>query len=202
MERRGYRAFIPFFLGVPNQGGAPPDPNTTGPTGQVNTNAPGITTSPTDFPLNGKEAIFIFANMDGSISAWNGGANATIVTSVAGASFTGLAIANDQTGASFIYAADQNSGNIVVFNSQWAMTGNLTDPNGLPAGFNAFNVQNINGLLYATYTNQSIPSGGIVDVFKPDGTFVKRLIDDQSGKWLDNPWGLTMAPAEFRQVRR
>jgi hypothetical protein len=163
----------------------------------VNTNAPGITTSPTDFPLNGKEAVFIFANMDGSISAWNGGASATIMTSVAGASFTGLAIANDQGGASFLYAADQNSGNIVVFNSQWAMTGTLTDPSGLPAGFNAFNVQNINGLLYATYTNQSIPSGGIVDVFRPDGTFVNRLIDDQAGTWLDNPWGLTIAPASF-----
>jgi hypothetical protein len=135
--------------------------------------------------------------MDGSISAWNGGPHATIVTSVPGASFTGLAIANDQTGASFIYAADQNSSNVVVFNSQWAATGSLTDPNGLPAGFNAFNVQNINGLLYATYTNQSIPSGGIVDVFKPDGTFVNRLIDDQAGKWLDNPWGLTMAPSTF-----
>jgi len=120
----------PFFFGVPNQGGAPPDPNTTGPTGQVNTDAPGITTSSTDFPLNGNEAVFIFANMDGSISAWNGGPHATIVTSVAGASFTGLAIANDQKGASFIYAADQKSGNIVVFNSHWAMTGDLTDPNG------------------------------------------------------------------------
>ena len=165
----------------------------------MNTNAPGITTSPTDFPLNGKEASFIFANMDGSISAWNGGPNATIMTSasVAGASFTGLAIANDKTGASFIYAADQNSGNVFVFNSQWAMTGQLTDPNGLPAGFNAFNVQNLDGLLYVTYTNQSIPSGGIVDVFKPDGTFVNRLINDQSGAWLDNPWGLTIAPQGF-----
>jgi uncharacterized protein (TIGR03118 family) len=193
----GAPSVIPAAFGIPNLGGAPPDPNSTGPTGQVNTNAPGITTSPTDFPLNGKEAIFIFANMDGSISAWNGGPHATIATSVAGASFTGLAIANDQTGASFIYVADQNSGNVLVFNSQWAKTGSLTDPNGLPAGFNAFNVQNINGLLYATYTNQSIPSGGIVDVFKPDGTFVDRLIDDQAGRWLDNPWGLTIAPQTF-----
>jgi uncharacterized protein (TIGR03118 family) len=182
---------------IPNLNGAPPDPNNTGPAGQVNTNAPGITTSASDFPLNGKEANFIFANLDGSISAWNGGPQATIIPSVAGASFTGLAIANDQTGAAFIYAADQNSSSILIFNSQWTSTGSLTDPNGLPAGFNAFNVQNINGLLYATYTNQSIPSGGIVDVFKPDGTFVNRLIDDQSGKWLDNPWGLTLAPPSF-----
>ena len=116
------------------------------------------------------------------------------MASVAGASFTGLAIANDQTGAAFIYAADQNSGNVLIFNSQWKMIGKLTDPNGLPAGFNAFNVQNLNGLLYVTYTNQSVPSGGIVDVFKPDGTFAGRVINDPTGKWLDNPWGLAIAP--------
>jgi uncharacterized protein (TIGR03118 family) len=192
----GAFGIVPVFFGVPNQGGAAPD-DTNGPTGQVNTSAPGITTSSTDFPLNGKKAAFIFANMDGSISAWNGGPHATIMATVAGASFTGLAIANDKTGAAFLYAADQNSGNIDVFNSQWKMTGTLTDPNGLPAGFNAFNVQNLNGLLYATYTNQSIPSGGVVDVFKPDGTFQGRLIDDPTGVWLDNPWGLAIAPASF-----
>jgi uncharacterized protein (TIGR03118 family) len=194
----GAPTILPFFFGVPNQGGAAPSA-TNGPTGQVNTKAPGITTSSSDFPLNGKEAAFIFANMDGSISAWNGGPHSTIVVPAAGASFTGLAIANDQTGAAFLYAADQNSHDVLVFNSHWTMTGKLTDPNGLPSGFNAFNVQNLGGLLYVTYTNQSVPSGGIVDVFKPDGTFVNRLIDDPTGKWLDNPWGLTIAPAGFGQ---
>jgi uncharacterized protein (TIGR03118 family) len=194
----GAASVIPVAFGIPNQGGAPPNADTTGPTGQVNTNAPGITTDPkNDFQLKGKEAAFIFANMDGSISAWNGGANATIVVPAAGASFTGLAIANDQHGASFLYAADQNSGNVDIFNSTWTMTGTLTDPKGLPAGFNSFNVQNLGGKLFVTYTDQSIPSGGIVDVFKPDGTFDGRLINDPTGKWLDNPWGLTIAPASF-----
>jgi uncharacterized protein (TIGR03118 family) len=192
----GAPSVIPVAFGIPNLGGAPPNLATNGPTGQVNTNAPGITTSSTDFPLNGKEANFIFANLDGSISAWNGGAHATIVASVPSASFTGLAIANDRTGASFLYAADQNSGNVFVFNSKWAKIGELTDPVGLPAGFTAFNVQNISGLLYVTYTNQSIPAGGVVDVFTPDGTG-SRLISDPAGNWLDNPWGLTLAPQSF-----
>ncbi len=198
---QGAVSVVPVSFGVPNQGGAAPNAATNGPTGQVNTKAPGITTSPGDFPLSGKGASFIFANMDGSISAWNGGPHATIVASVPGASFTGLAIANDQTGAAFIYAADQNSGNVDVFNSQWQMVGKLTDPKGLPAGFNAFNVQNLNvngeQTLFVTYTNQRIPSGGIVDEFKPDGTFIDRLINDPKGKWLDNPWGLTIAPPSF-----
>ena len=47
------------------------------------------------------------------------------MASVPGASFTGLAIANTRFGASYLYAADQNSGNVDVFNSQWKMVGKL-----------------------------------------------------------------------------
>ncbi len=208
----------PLIVNIPNQNNAPADSAANGPTGQVTPRAPGINpTNATDFQvvgLNGgpsHQASFIFANMDGSISAWAGGnsgtpianTTATIVANVAGASFTGMAIANNPAaavnGASGIqiYAADQNSGKVDVFNTSWAQVGTITDPHGLPKGYTAFNVQNLNGLLYVTYTNQSIPSGGIVDVFKPDGTFVSRLINDPAGKWLDNPWGLTIAPQSF-----
>jgi uncharacterized protein (TIGR03118 family) len=106
-------------VGVTNQGNAPPNPNqNNGPTGQVSTTAPGITTSATaDFQLNGARAAFVFANLDGSISAWNGGASSTIVATVAGASFAGLPIGNSSSGPE-LYAADQNSNNIDVFNSK------------------------------------------------------------------------------------
>ncbi len=80
-------------VGIPNLGGALPSDN-NGPTGQVNTSAPGIVTGASDFPVNGSKAAFIFANLDGSVSAWNGGANATITASTIGASYTGLAIGN------------------------------------------------------------------------------------------------------------
>jgi uncharacterized protein (TIGR03118 family) len=192
----GAVSIIPVAFGIPNLKGAAPSA-ANGPTGQVNTKAPGITTNPTDFLLNGKEAAFIFANMDGSISAWNGGPHATIKAHVSGASFTGLAIADDATGTPFLYAADQHSNIVFVFNSNWQVTGELSDPNGLPAGFSTFNVQNLQGKLYVTYTNQSVPSGGVVDVFEPDGTFDGRLINDPNGFWLDNPWGLAIAPASF-----
>jgi hypothetical protein len=47
--------------------------------------------------------------------------------------------------------------NIEVFSSQWQLTRvKFTDPNGLAAGFNAFIVQNLNGLLYVTYTSLTI----------------------------------------------
>jgi uncharacterized protein (TIGR03118 family) len=183
-------------VGVPNEGGAAPN-QFNGPTGEVSTGAPGITTSTSDFSLNGKEASFIFANLDGSISAWNGGANATIEATVANASFTGLAIGN-AGGAAFIYAADQNSPNVDIFNSKWQMTGSFTDPN-LPSGYTAFNVQNINGILYVTFVNPNNPIGGIVDEFTTSGAFITRLITDVGGAHLDTPWGLAIAPTGWGQ---
>ena len=193
-----------LVVGVTNQGNAAPS-SANGPTGQVSPTAPGITTSSTaDFLLNGAQASFIFDNLDGSISAWNGGASSTIEANVAGASFTGLAIGNTSTGAAQLYAADQNSGNIDVFNSQWTMTGSFTDPNfsSFPSGYAAFNVQTlmVNGTqtLFVTYANQAT-SGGIVDEFTTNGTFIKTLIDDPTGQHLNSPWGLAIAPASWGQ---
>ena len=126
------------------------------------------------------------------------------MATVAGASFTGLAIGNTSTGAAQLYAADQNSGNIDVFNSKWQMTGTFTDPNfaKFPAGYAAFNVQNlsVNGTptLFVTYANQST-SGGIVDEFTTNGTFIKTLINDTAGAHLNSPWGLAIAPAGWGQ---
>jgi uncharacterized protein (TIGR03118 family) len=180
--------------GVANVGNAPPS-DANGPTGAVSTAAPGIATGATDFPVNGGEAAFIFDNLDGSISAWRGGmTSSTIVASVSGASFTGLAIGNTSTGAPQIYAADQNSGNVNVFNNQWASIGTLTDPN-LPSGFTAFNVQNINGTLFVTYANPNNPLGGIVDEFSTNGALLERLITDPAGTHLQTPWGIALAPA-------
>ena len=94
------------------------------------------------------------------------------------------------------YAADQNSPNVYVFNSSWTKIGTLTGPS-LPAGFTAFNVQNINGTLIVTYANPKNPLGGVVDEFTTDGTFITRLINDAAGAHLDTPWGLALAPSNF-----
>jgi uncharacterized protein (TIGR03118 family) len=185
---------------IPNDGGAPPSV-ANGPTGQVSTGAPGVTTLATDFQVNGAKAAFIFANLDGSISAWRGGLpnnTAIIRTTVAGASFTGLAIGNTSGGAARIYAADQNSGNVYVFDGNWQNVGTFTDPN-LPAGFTAFNVQNVNGKLFVSYANPNNPLGGVVDEFTTDGTFVSTVSSDAAAVHLDSPWGLALAPAGWGQ---
>lgn len=184
--------------GIVNEGNAAPSP-ANGPTGQVSTAAPGITTVATDFPVTGSKAAFIFDNLDGSISAWRGGLTSSVIeATVAGASFTGLAIGNPTPGVSQIYAADQNSNGIDVFNSAWQLQGAMVDPS-LPAGFTAFNVQNINGVLFATYANPNNPLGGFVDEFSTSGAFIQRLISDPSGTHLDSPWGVALAPAGWGQ---
>ena len=92
-----------------------------------------------------------------------------------------------------VYAADQNSTHVDIFNSQFNKIGTLAaPPQGIPAGFNAFNVQNIGGTLYVTYANPNNPIGGVVDAYTTDGTFIKRLIDDPTGIHLDTPWGITL----------
>jgi uncharacterized protein (TIGR03118 family) len=184
--------------GIQNIGNAAPSA-ANGPTGQVSTSAPGVTTGATDFQVNGGKASFIFDNLDSSISAWRGGQTSSIITAtVTGASFTGLAIGNTSGGAAQIYAADQNSGNVDVFNTLWQQVGALTDP-GLPAGFTAFNVQNIGGSLYVTYANPNQALGGIVDKFNTDGTTMTRVITDTAGTHLQSPWGIALAPAGWGQ---
>ena len=82
-----------FTVNIPAHG-------SPGPTGQVANGRHRASTS--DTGGNGKPANFIFANLNGSISAWNGDPTLTQAftqTSVAGASFTGLAINQADTDA-------------------------------------------------------------------------------------------------------
>ena len=74
-------------------GGAGP----VGPTGQVNNNNP----SPSSFPVtgaggDGATAHFIFANLNGTISAWDTGSTAFIQVTTPGANYSGLAIVRRQ----------------------------------------------------------------------------------------------------------
>ena len=209
----GVPSMVPRVVSVPNQGGAPPSPppaEINGPTGQVSTSASGITTAATDFNFSSGgstgKAAFIFANLDGSISAWKSPSTpASIVATVPGASFTGLAIGNSSSGPQ-IYAADQNSSKIYVFNSQFHQVGSFSDPNSaslLAQGYKAFNVQNltVNGVqtLFVTYANQAT-SGGVVDEFTTNGTFIKTLINDTGpNPTLAAPWGLALAPSNWGQ---
>ena len=105
----------------------------SGPTGQVFNSTTGFELSP-----GGNRAIFLFANLNGTISGWNPAESATsaVVKVMDSAVFTGLALGTSAAG-SFLYAADNAGGGIRVFDSAFATTslvGSFVDP-GLPSGF-------------------------------------------------------------------
>jgi uncharacterized protein (TIGR03118 family) len=152
-------------------------------------------------------APFIFATLQGQISAWSPTVDAThaftiVDDSAAGDSFTGLAISS---GGDMIYATDFKHGMVVTLDGTFApvaTTGGFVDPS-LPAGYAPFGIQQIGGKIYVTYAQQDTTTGrskagaglGLVDVFDQQGSLQQHLVGP--GGALDAPWGLAMAPANF-----
>jgi uncharacterized protein (TIGR03118 family) len=183
------------LVAIPTTAGGP-----QGPTGQVSNSNP--SSFPVDFGGNGNSAHFIFANLNGTISAWDTGTTAYVQATTPGAVYTGLTINTAQTR---IYAANgAGTGSVDVFGGSFApvnVAGAFADPN-LPLGYVPFNVQDIGGKVYVTYApagraNQIAATAGmgIVDVYSEDGTLQKRLIS--TGGALASPWGLALAPKGF-----
>lgn len=173
------------------------------PTGAV------FNSTPSDFVIAAKKqkSRFIFANEDGTISAWSSG-DATVTVadrSSQDAVYKGLAIGNDG-GANFLYATNFKGAKIDVFDSHFNyVTGKpFIDPF-IPAGFAPFNIKNINGYLFVTYAKQLLPDKedddkgpgrGYVDIFTTSGMLVKRFASQGT---LNSPWGITLAPDDFGQ---
>ena len=187
---------VALTVAIPKVGNGP-----QGPTGQVNNGNP----SPTSFPVNGGgnggSAHFIFANLNGTISAWDTGPTAFIQVTIPGAVYTGLAINGAQTR---LYAADTAGGKIDAFDSSFAPVNFGADAfvnPALPDGLVPFNVQEIGGNVYVAYApagrpaQQNAPLGaGAVAIFDEDGNFITQLI---TGSRLAAPWGMTLAAAGF-----
>jgi uncharacterized protein (TIGR03118 family) len=172
-----------------------------GPTGQVHNDT-------ASFLVNGTPATFIYANLNGTISAWNesAGTTAQVMAAPAGAAYQGLDMESTPSG-DFLYAANARQGRIDVFDRSFVLTSlgptAFVDPL-LPAGLVPFNVEDVGGDLYVAYApagapaaRQSAPRGaGAVAVFDTSGNFIKQLI---SGGKLASPWGITQAPSSFGQ---
>jgi uncharacterized protein (TIGR03118 family) len=188
---------FPLTVAIPTTATGP-----QGPTGQVynGTSSFGL--------ANGNPALFIFANLNGTISAWNDGTTATTEATTPGAVYTGLAIGSNSQG-NFLYAVDNKTGTINVFDGSFKPVslgkggfGTFTDPN-LPSGLVPFNVQNVNGQLYVTYApvghiaqTMATPGEGAVAIFDTSGNFIRQLT---AGGPLASPWGVAMAPSSFGQ---
>jgi uncharacterized protein (TIGR03118 family) len=180
------------------------DSGPQGPTGQVaNTNASSFLVANGG---NNAPANFIFANLNGTISAWNSGPTAFVqVPAAMGASYTGLAINRAQTQ---LYAANSAGpgGSVDVFNSSFAKVGTIATPAAISAlNLVPFNVQTLsNGDLAVTYAPPGRPAQiaanpatgpavGAVAIFNESGTLVQTILGGQ----LAAPWGITLAPASF-----
>ena len=175
----------------------------TGIVGNISTNATDFTITEDD---RSGQSIFIFATLDGTISGWNpavglvnpttGATHATIGVdrSNAGAVYTGLAIATNQQGQTFLYAADGGPNRRVdMFDGTFAFVKSFSDPR-IPKKFTTYGIQAINGEIWVTFTPLNKAQSGFVDVFATDGTLLRH---DAIHGPLHSPWGIALAPADF-----
>ena len=194
-----------FTVNIPTTGTGP-----QGPTGQVSN------TNPSSFNLTAGDemsAAFIFADLNGTISAWNAslgtnGSTAHIEVTTPGAVYTGLAVNEAHT---MLYAADTSGGTIDVFNSSFDAVLDLGNhafrtPGQIEArGLVPFNVTDIGGDVYVTYA----PSGREAQTMADAGDGAVAIFSE-SGKLephgvllggphtpLAAPWGVAIAPDDF-----
>lgn len=152
----------------------------------------------TEFKIDTWTSVFLFATLDGTISGWSGfDPSATLIAvRQTGAVYTGLAITSHPSGNS-LYAADNANNKVDVYDGNFNLVKSFTDST-IPAGFAPFGIQDIGGQVYVTYASQTGGTGGYIDIFGEDGTFVKRFT---GGGRLNQPWGMAVAPATFGTLK-
>jgi len=189
---------IPLVVVIPTPSGT----GTSTPTGTVFNGT-------SDFMVSGKPSFFLFVTEGGTLAAWAPMVSFTQATikvdnSSSGAVYKGMTM-GQQGGANRLYIANFHSGAVEVYDGSFhpvtLSAGAFTDPK-LPPGFAPFNVLNIGGQIFVAFAKQDVDRHdevdgaglGFVDSFDPWGNLVMRL---EHGKWMNAPWGMTHAPANF-----
>jgi uncharacterized protein (TIGR03118 family) len=165
-------------------------------------------------------AVFLFGTRDGTISGWNPAVDpdhailmvdnsAEFSTAVHGAMYSSLHIAQNSKGQNVLYAADRGHNRVDMFDGQFHFLGSFSNPNvsvqsaGHPGAWQVDDAPN--GRLFVTYAMDNGPGGpygGIVDIFDTDGHLLTPNHFAANGLGagpLENPWGITQAPADFGQ---
>jgi len=142
-------------------------------------------------------SAFVFVTLDGTISEWTSGTTAVIKVnnSSKGAVYTGCTLASDN-GVTTLYVANAAGGieaYTTAFKPVTLMSGAFVDPN-VPAGYAPYGIQNAGGKIWVTFTAAPGAGNGYVDAFDPTG---KLLLSLQHGNWMNEPWGIALAPASF-----
>ena len=186
-------------VNIPTMGGGP-----QGPTGQVS-NPIGSKSFGVGHGGNGQPALFIFANLNGTISAWNGGASAIVQWTTPGALYTGLTANAAHT---MLYAAnDAGAGGIDVYDSSFhpimlSSTAFETPTAIASKGLAPFNVEDIGGNVWVTYapegrmaqTQAGLGKGAVAE-FSESGVLESMNVGGHGN--FASPWGLAVAPSTF-----
>src|ERR1035438_5310317 len=150
---------------------------------------------------------FLFVSEDGTVSGWRGALGTTAETLAAGSAasvYKGLTTAT-VGGNTYAYLANFRTGSVDIMKGSGGapnLSGNFTDPAGLPAGYAPFDVQDLNGAIYVTYALQDVAKHdeidgagfGFIDEYDLNGNFIQRLV---SQGFLNAPWGMAIAPVGF-----
>jgi len=161
---------------------------------------------------NGKHApaLLIFDTLDGTISGWNPAVDPThaivmVDNGAAGDLYTGLEFAQNSHGQNVLYATDFGHNRVEMLVGSFNATPSyFTDPtvSSVDASLGAWSVQAVNGELYVTWASLKDFASGVVDVFDTDGNLLTPSHFAANGPGagpLENPWGITQAPANFGQ---
>jgi uncharacterized protein (TIGR03118 family) len=182
----------------------------------------GVVYNPTsDFVIteNGKSAParLIFDTIDGIIAGWNPAVDRTHAVVIrdtwaegSPAVYTGLEIGQDSAGDNVLYATEflgnstDPSGYVEMLNGSFTTIHTFTDPSVASfadGSYGAWSVQAVGDKLYVTFASLKDFDGGVVDVFDMDGNPLTKNHFAANGPGvggpLQNPWGITQAPANF-----
>jgi uncharacterized protein (TIGR03118 family) len=195
---------------LPPVPGSPPG-TTSAPTGDVRN-----TTSDFVISDDGRSApaTVLFSTEDGTIIGWNPKVDRTEGVLVAdqstagpGAVYKGLAMGSTAQG-NFLYATNFRNDSVDVFDKNFQLVNQFTDPNGAP-GYAPFGIQNIDGTLFVTYALQDAakhddvagPGNGFIDEFDTSGNLLERFATGTGAGGdltaLNSPWGMAVAPGDF-----
>jgi uncharacterized protein (TIGR03118 family) len=170
----------------------------------------GAPTGATGVVYNPSTSQFVIADLDGHLSTLNFGST-TSVQAATGPTpamgpphsvYTGVAIGT-VGGATDIYAANNGAGGIDVYGPNFQPVsfgaGAFQAP-AAAAGLVAFNVQNLRGDIWVTYSIPGPPAdaaplgSGAVAEFTPTGQLIMSFTDPLH---MSSPWALAIAPSSF-----
>lgn len=160
-----------------------------------------------------RSSKFIFASEDGTLAGWNPNIDPnnavvmvepdlTLPSTSPPAIYKGLALSK-WNGATYLYATNFRTATVDVYNSNWRLVGRFTDPQ-MDRSYAPFGIVAQGNFLYVTYAKRGPdgddvagPGNGFVDIFLPNGHFVRRLV---SGGKLNSPWGIAFAPQSWGRL--